>query len=31
MNCFVLIVKVLYENWGIEFGLMMIVYVYIND
>lgn len=31
INCFVFVVKVLDEEFGIESGLMIIVYVYMND
>lgn len=31
INCLVLVVKVLQDNIGIKKGLMMIIYVYIND
>lgn len=30
INCFVLMVKVLYDSFGIEVGMMMIIYVYIG-
>lgn len=31
INCLVLVVQVLYCELGIEYGLMIIIYVYIND
>lgn len=31
MNCFVLLVKVFFDEFGIECGLMIMVYVYIVD
>lgn len=31
INCLVFVVKIIYENWGIQVGFMMIIYVYIVD